>query len=121
MKRYLFCGILAATVVAAFEYRSRNQSVYALYIYSGGWSYGPSWQIGWSPFSIGCGIKREVGMPSEWGPAREIPTFTEFDFGNRSFIVRGDYYSWVGRLGLFAVAMAIACLFMFFATPERKK
>ena len=121
MKRILCCGILAASVVAGYVHWRDNQLVYSLNIYSGGWAYGPSWRIGPPRFDLGFEVRREVGMPNEWGKKRDVPTFTDFEIGGRTITMRGDAYPWLRRLGYSVVAMGIAGLFLMLITSRPEK
>ncbi|MDB6021431.1 MAG: hypothetical protein JWQ04_1288 [Pedosphaera sp.] len=118
MKRLLCCGILAASMVAAYVYRQGNQNLYSINIVGGGWSYGPSWRIGPSSCGMGFSERTELGFQSEWWKTHQAKTYTDFEIGSHHMTIQGDAYAWFLKAAYVGSTLAIASAFWIITTPR---
>ena len=119
MKRFVFCGVLGASVVAAYVFYRSNQQVYSINIVGGGGGYyAPALQIGSPPYDIAAGVGRGVGMPAEWAIKNGGWTYTDFHVGSHWVALRGNYYNWLVRARNAGAALGIGMLFWIITTPR---
>jgi hypothetical protein len=118
MKRMLCCGILAASVVAACEYRAANQSVYHLSISSAGQTFDPLFQFGSPPHNIGVCMRTSVGWVPNFLKPEDVKTWTDFEIAGHVFTMRGDASPWLRAAGHAGTALILATFLSLLTTPK---